>query len=44
MILDDATASWDDDNGVFLPQDAALDTIITAHAQRLAGMVGPDFA
>jgi mannan endo-1,4-beta-mannosidase len=37
MILDDATVEWDDDNGVFLPQDAALDAIITTHAQRLAG-------
>ncbi len=42
LILDDATASWDDGNGVLLPQDAALDAIITAHAQRLAGMVNPD--
>ena len=42
MILDDATASWDDDNGVLLPQDAALDSIIATHAQRLAGMTGTD--
>jgi hypothetical protein len=42
MILDDPTATWDDGNGVLLPQDAALDTIITTHAQRLAAMVNPD--
>lgn len=40
MILDDATASWDDDNGVFLPQDVALDFIIATHARRLAVMAG----
>ncbi|MBP7936323.1 MAG: cellulase family glycosylhydrolase [Phycisphaerae bacterium] len=39
MILDDATASWDDGNGVFLPQDVALDAIISAHARRLSGVV-----
>lgn len=42
MILDDPTASWDDGNGVFLPQDAALDAIITSHAQYLAGLADPD--
>jgi len=42
MILDDPTASWDDGNGVFLPQDEALDEIITTHARYLARLAHPD--
>ena len=42
IIFDDPTASWDDGNGIFLPQDAALDTIITDHAEFLATLVNPD--
>ncbi len=32
MMLDDATTAWDDGNGIFLPQDADTDAILTRHA------------
>ena len=40
--LDEPTASWDDGNGIFLPSDAAMDSILTAHAQWLARLPNPD--
>ncbi len=43
LILDDPTEDYDDGNGVFLPWDSEMDSIITAHAQRLATMFDHDF-
>ncbi|MEP0841598.1 MAG: cellulase family glycosylhydrolase [Phycisphaerae bacterium] len=33
ILFDDATANYDDGNGVFLPHDHSTDAIITAHAR-----------
>ncbi|MHC4445567.1 MAG: glycoside hydrolase 5 family protein [Planctomycetota bacterium] len=36
IIFDDATESYDDGNGVFLPWDTDMDAILTSHARMLA--------
>jgi len=36
IIFDDATESYDDGNGVFLPWDTGMDVILTSHARLLA--------
>ncbi|HOA73972.1 MAG TPA: cellulase family glycosylhydrolase [Phycisphaerae bacterium] len=43
-IFDDATADWDDGNGIFLPQDASTDALLTAHARRMTQGSAPPVA
>ncbi len=42
IVFDTASAAYDDGNGVFLPEDATTDSILTSHAAALVVGATPD--
>lgn len=42
IVFDNSTATWDDGNGIFLPQDATTDALLSAHAQYVTSLPNPD--